>query len=437
MMLQVVIAVLSVLALFGMAHTVRKLGMAWRLSAETQRKAVHVGVGVHAMLLPLFLGRDGFLVFAALAGLALLVLRLPKVASEGAGASIHSVERRSWGDLFFLLAVLVLFLRSHGDPALYVLPIAVLTLSDAAAAIIGTEYGRMRFGAGDRVKSIEGSVAFFVVTWITVVTILILATEIPRQNIIWLATLVAVFSSLVEADSWRGLDNVFVPVGIHVLLATSGNSTPASLAAQTLLWVVLIAVARELAPRLHLTAHALRAAFVSFFLTAALVGPIFAILPVCAYLAQLAARKALADAPGDHDLDFVSLVVLVGVVWLILGAVFEKSAIEFYTLTFGAIAAGYVVVAFSGQGRASRIAFAIGGTAAVGAIHYAMIDHVPAARFWAPNSLMISLSFLAPAATTAIVVLTPAWFRKSAPGLKLGALSLMLPAMTYVYEVFA
>ncbi|MGO9740534.1 MAG: diacylglycerol/polyprenol kinase family protein [Roseiarcus sp.] len=437
MTMEIVIAVLSVLALFAMAYAVRKIGAAWESSAETQRKAVHVGVGVHAMLLPAFLGRPGFLVFAALAGVALLILRMPKVARDGVGASIHSVARRSWGDLFFLLAVVVLFLRSPGDPALYTIPIAVLTLSDAAAAIIGTEYGRMRFGAGDRIKSVEGSITFFVVTWITVVTILIIATDAPRQNVVWLATLVAAFSSLVEADSWRGLDNLFVPVGIHVLLSTWGASSPTALAVETVFWGGLVVSANHVAPYFKLTPHALRVAFVSFFLTAALVGPLYAVLPVFAYGTQLLARRSLSQTPGDHDLDFVSLVVLVGVVWLILGAEFVRSGIEFYTVTFGSIAVGYLLLSSPDDKTLLRLSLAIGGVLAVGAIQFAISRGAGATASWTPRSHMIALGLSAPFVTGVMVFFLPGWFRKPTPALRLGAASLILPVLAYLYEAFA
>ena len=83
MIAQIAIAILSVAALFGMAFIVRRAGVQWSIGAETQRKLVHVGVGIHAMLLPFLLDRSGFLVFVVLAGFALLVLRLPNIARSG------------------------------------------------------------------------------------------------------------------------------------------------------------------------------------------------------------------------------------------------------------------------------------------------------------------------------------------------------------------
>jgi phytol kinase len=336
------IAVTSVTALFAMAYAVRVAGLHYRWPAEAQRKLVHVGVGIHAMLLPLVLDKGGFILFAALALAALLVLR-SSWARKGAGASVHSVERRSWGDLLFLVAVTVLFVRAPGDPALYLLPIAVLTLSDAAAAVIGTEYGRRRFGGRDRLKSMEGTVVFFVVTWMVAMAILVTATDVPRVNTVLLATVVAAFAAQIEAESWKGLDNLFVPVGIHALLTFNNNEAPLLLAALTCAFVALIVLAQTCSQGFGMTPHAGRSNAVCLFLAAAMTSPQHAILPVAAFMAHLASRRDAAN-PDLDDLDFVAVVSLIGVFWLTVGGLTGRIASEFYTISFAGVFAGLTVL---------------------------------------------------------------------------------------------
>jgi phytol kinase len=336
------IAVASVTALFAMAYAVRVAGLHYRWPAEAQRKLVHVGVGIHAMLLPLVLDKGGFILFAALALAALLLLRSPW-ARKGAGASVHSVERRSWGDLLFLVAVTVLFVRAPGDPALYLLPIAVLTLSDAAAAVVGTEYGRRRFGARDRLKSMEGTVVFFVVTWMVAMAILVTATEVPRVNTVLLATVVAAFAAQIEAESWKGLDNLFVPVGIHALLTFNNNEAPLLLAVLTCAFVALIVLAQTCSQLFEMTPHAGRSNAVCLFLAAGMTSPQHAILPVAAFMAHLASRRDAAN-PDLDDLDFVAVVSLIGVFWLTVGGLTGRIASEFYTISFAGVFAGLAVL---------------------------------------------------------------------------------------------
>lgn len=431
MIAQTVVALASVIALFALAAIIRKVSDKFFLSAESQRKAVHVGVGLHAMLLPFLLTRDGFLVFAVFSTLALLVLRIPGVASEGVGASLHSVQRRSWGDFLFLLAVSLLFVLTAGHPALYILPIAVLTLSDAAAALVGTEYGRLRFGGEDRIKSVEGSVTFFVVTWMTAVTILLLATDIPRQNVILLSTLVAVFSTYVEAASWKGLDNLFVPVGIYVLLFTWADSPTMVLAAITLGWLLFLLFVQFAAPLVGLSPHAARSASVAMFLTVVVVSPTNAVLPFLAFLSVLLSRPIGEDT--ELILDFVATLILTGVAWLITGTLFGTNAVVFYSGSFVAIGVSYACFAY----RGSRFQFAIGIMAAAVALpaYLLLLPDMNEFAGWVPQFPMIAVvSFVALVAAMS-ELFRPRYWRNKAPGLRSSIIALILLLPVYVYEV--
>lgn len=431
MIAQSVIAIASVIALFALAWAIRRIADRFLLSAESQRKAVHVGVGIHAMTLPLLLTRDGFLIFAVLAAAALLVLRIPGIASDGIGASLHSVQRRSWGDFLFLVAVSLLFVLTPGNPALYTLPIAVLTLSDAAAALIGTEYGKLRFGGDDRIKSVEGSATFFVVTWITCVIILLLETEIPRQNVLLLATLVGAFATYVEAASWRGLDNLFVPVGIYVLLFTWANSPPLILAAVTVGWLMFLLAAEVAAPRFGMTPHAARSAAVALFLTVIVVQPINAVMPVLAFFAALLARPSGDDT--EMILDFVATLVLTGVAWLITGNVLGVNAIAFYAASFAAIGAGYTGYALRETNY--RI---VGGIAAAGAVclvYWLLLPGMIQYMGWVPAAPLIGFVVFVTSVTVLTEVLRPKHWSTRNPGLRLAVTALVLLVPVYLYEV--
>lgn len=423
----IVLAVASVAALFAMAYAVRAAGLRYGLPAETQRKLVHVGVGLHAMLLPLFLDRASFLVFAALALVALMFLRSPW-GSRGIGASVHSVERRSWGDLLFLLSVTVLFVRTPGDPALYVLPIAVLTLSDAAAAVVGTAYGRRRFGSGDRIKSIEGTVVFFVVTWMVAVTILITATEVPRLNTVLLATVVAAFAAQVEAESWRGLDNIFVPLGIHALLSFNGNAEPWLLGLLAAVFVGSMAAAQVAAPFVGMTSHALRSTAVCLFLTAGMTAPRHAILPVAAFMAHFASRRD-AQNPELDDLDFVAVVCLIGVFWLAAAGVTGRLGTEFYTITFAGVFAGLAVLCLRTKAFPRRLAVAAAiSIATFLAYRWITADDGPAV-LWAGRTEAAITATL----TIGACALGAAW-RPILPwrrGVLFATLALSIPAVAY------
>jgi hypothetical protein len=61
--------------------------------------------------------------------------------------------------------------------------------------------------------------------------------------VIVLSFLIAGFCALVEADSWRGLDNLFVPIGAHLLLARHLGTDPIALLFVAICFVAAVFVA--------------------------------------------------------------------------------------------------------------------------------------------------------------------------------------------------
>ena len=55
------------------------------------------------------------------------------------------------------------------------------------------------------------------VTWILAMVALLLLSDVPCANVVLLSLITASFATVVEADSWRGFDNYFVPVGVLFL----------------------------------------------------------------------------------------------------------------------------------------------------------------------------------------------------------------------------
>ncbi|MDF2983933.1 MAG: cytidylyltransferase family protein, partial [Devosia sp.] len=217
--------IVGMLSLMG---GVRYFAGRYSIGPETQRKLVHVATGTAALFFPLLFSNalPVFLLIGA-ALLLMLALRSPMLASVG--GVLHEVKRESWGEIYLALAIAFTFFRGLGEPILYVLPLLVITLSDTASALVGTTYGKRRFAVEDGSKSLEGVAAFFVVTWLVALVTLLLLTDAPRLNVVVLSFLVAAFCALVEADSWRGLDNLFVPIGAHLLLQQYLASSSAEL----------------------------------------------------------------------------------------------------------------------------------------------------------------------------------------------------------------
>ena len=336
---QIVLALGSVAALVCLMGVVRHFAGVWQINAEVQRKLVHIGTGLYALSLP-WLFPDRWPVYL-LVGVTLVVMLILRLPNSRLGATLHGVERQSYGD--FLLAISVgvcLFLAADlGQMYLYVLPIAVLTLADAAAALTGSAYGTKFFKVEEGEKSIEGSAMFFLLTLIIAMMVLMLMTPFAPLNIILLSLMVAGFGALVEAASWRGFDNLFLPIGILIFLAVHGQSSVAELVALSALFVLSIFGFRVLAPRFGLTKHAAQVYVTAVFLLLSVTEVQNTLFPILVLIAHAWSRSTNPCSSKFPDLDIVAGLALVSFGSLIVGTAMGPTAVSFY----GVVAMGMVM----------------------------------------------------------------------------------------------
>lgn len=218
-MIHPVLAIASVLALLLILMI--GLGVAQKrnlVHPELARKGLHVSMGSVAITFPwVFNETWPVWVLGVLATGTLMVTRyLPSIRSRLGGA-IHCVNRRSFGDLCFPFAIALLFQLADGDLMLYVLPMLILTLGDSMAALVGVFHGRTYYRCPDGKKTIEGSMALFTITFLSVYAMLGLYAGIDMVETLLIAINMAVLVTLVEAVSWRGLDNLLIPISSYYL----------------------------------------------------------------------------------------------------------------------------------------------------------------------------------------------------------------------------
>jgi len=185
----------------------------WGLQAETLRKLLHMGIGLIALSFP-WLFQDVWPVLVVV-GTALLVLaatRLPLEPVRRLRGVLDGVARQSAGDVSFLAAVAILFALAGGDGLLFGVPLLVLTFADSAAALVGVRFGRIHYAVPSGGKSVEGSAAFFAVAFLCTLGGLLLAAVHPLQGALVVAAILAAMTTLVEAASRKGLDNLLVPL---------------------------------------------------------------------------------------------------------------------------------------------------------------------------------------------------------------------------------
>jgi phytol kinase len=209
-------------ALGGCFASLRLLEKRFSPHPEILRKLMHVAMGLVASTFPWLFDRIWPVV--ALAGTSFFVLLVVRsgviAAMRSLQGVLHGIERVSWGELLFPVSVAFVFVLADGNALLYTVPILILTLADAIAALIGIYYGQTRFSTLEGNKSVEGSVAFFIITFLCVHIALLLFTEVGRLESVLIGLLMGVIVMMFEAVAWRGLDNLFIPLGSFVLLQT-------------------------------------------------------------------------------------------------------------------------------------------------------------------------------------------------------------------------
>ncbi len=426
-LLQIILAVGSVLALLGVMVVIRHMAKAAGLNAEVQRKLMHVSTGLFALLLPwLFPDRWPVYMLIAATMLVMLILRLPRF-SKGLGATLHGVERTSYGDFLLALSVGLCFLLAGENTLVYILPIAVLTLADAAAALAGTTYGTRRFMVEDGEKSVEGSVVFFVITLLIAIICFLFMSDLPPANTVMLCVTVAAFGTLVEAQSWRGFDNLFLPLGLLIFLSVHADSSLVELATIAVVFLAAIAGFSTLGTRLGLTKHATRVYVITAFLLLSVTALQNAVLPILVLATHLWARVLNPCGAKFPDLDIVASVGLFSFGWLALGNATGWNAVSFYGLSAMGLAMGFSVLALRGKIPAI-LAVAI----ALFAIRHLVVALNPDTSRWAEPLTAVALMSLL--CSTAVPLVRPDWFGTDRV-LRLTVLALVPPLIYYAWAV--
>lgn len=196
--------------LLAAAVLLRRRGVA----GEWTRKLMHVGMGLATLSFP-WLFAEAWPVLVLTGGFVIVMLALrflPKL-----GSVVTGVSRVSWGEVYFPVAVGGLFVLTRGRAVEYVIPILVLTLADAAAALVGLRAGRHQYSADDGTKSWEGTAAFCAVAFLcTALPLLWGGMEWPRAVLI--ACCVSLIGGIIEATAWQGIDNLLLPFSTLLML---------------------------------------------------------------------------------------------------------------------------------------------------------------------------------------------------------------------------
>ena len=180
-----------------------------RLHSETLRKIVHMVAGIVVATWPFYFTwwEIGLLSLMALGVVSLSV-------QYNIFRSIHGVNRKSLGEIFFALAIgLLAFL--DGSHWIFAVAILHLSLADGLAAIVGVKFGkRTRYEMLGYPKSLAGTATFFA----TSILLMVVYFAVSGTRDWTLFVTVPCVATLVENVAVFGTDNLFVPLVVAGLL---------------------------------------------------------------------------------------------------------------------------------------------------------------------------------------------------------------------------
>lgn len=177
---------------------------------EFSRKFIHITVGTFAAFWPYYLTWNQILFLGSAFLVVVLFSQYLNVFQ-----AIHAVERPTWGEACFALAVGLLALVTR-EPAIYAVAILHMGLADGVAAIVGTVYGKTNaYKVFGHTKTVAGTLSFLAIS----LTLLIAYGTIAPQAISAVILVgLALLATVLENVAVRGLDNLFVPLVVAVVL---------------------------------------------------------------------------------------------------------------------------------------------------------------------------------------------------------------------------
>jgi len=191
-----------------------------KIKVEYTRKAIHIITGVIALFFPLFIKSpiDLILLCGAFAILLSFTLKYNLLQS------VNNVDRVSRGSLLYPIAVIVCFMFNYYKETYmyFFIPILTLAMADPAAALVGKKYPIGKYTLRQQTKTLAGSGSFFLVALIISFVALNLKENGNLMQSIWISLVVATVTTVGEGLSFKGDDNIVIPICAIVSLLICG-----------------------------------------------------------------------------------------------------------------------------------------------------------------------------------------------------------------------
>ncbi len=138
--------------------------------------------------------------------------------------SIHDIDRKSLGSFLLPVSIYLTFLISYllGNKFLFILPMLILAICDPVAGILGMNLQvynhQIKIFKWKLNKTSTGSISFFISSFIISVIALYYYRMALDPKTFGLALIIALAGTLTEMFSWKGTDNLFIPMVVLLVL---------------------------------------------------------------------------------------------------------------------------------------------------------------------------------------------------------------------------
>ena len=200
--------------MIGIGEGLRK----WRgYSTEFTRKLIHISVGLWAFGTVLLFEHWYFAIIPPLSFVILNYISYRRDIFK----SVETGEKGNLGTVYFPISFVIIICLFWESPHLLVASLMPMTWGDALAAILGRRYGQRKYSVLGSTRSVEGSLAMFLFSWLSTFLALLLLLPLGWQlslTSLLYSLALAVFATLVEALSPWHIDNLTVPLLSAALL---------------------------------------------------------------------------------------------------------------------------------------------------------------------------------------------------------------------------
>ena len=207
----VVVSILFIFLIIGISSLLTKLKL---IADEDSRKFIHIGVANWWIVAMIFFDNN---IYASIVPGLFVIINYISYKKQIFKAMERDGSKKDLGTVYYAISLMLLALITFKNIELsYIgaLGILIMGYGDGFAAVIGVKYGKHKFKVLGNNKSIEGSLAMFLFSFIVSLVILSIFNPV---NVVVYSLILAIVATILEVFSPYGFDNLTVPLGTSLL----------------------------------------------------------------------------------------------------------------------------------------------------------------------------------------------------------------------------